>query len=323
MPKLIIHIGSQKTGSTSIQTFLTQQPDKMDDAGLSYVKAGRGPAAHNKLAFKRDSDQFPVLMKRLVAEIEAQPNKTHVISAEMLFTPRMASSMIEFLPDDLRQNTKIIAYIRRQDKFLEAMYKQVVKTGRFKGTAQEYAMKRESALMYSKVLDAWAKGFGTENVRVQPYERKNFLEGDVILDMASQLGMTNVTREDLPEKFSNITLSREVSEMLGVISNTTDINIAELIRVIIRNNPEGAFYSGDSYSPLERREIADKYTADNEYVRTTYRPDLPSLFETSDLQGDLASEGIPAEEQVLRLKQAQRAVFDAIGSSHKSVCVPD
>ena len=177
--------------------------------------------------------------------------------------------------------------------------------------------------MYSKVLDAWAKGFGTENVRVQPYERKNFLEGDVILDMASQLGMTNVTREDLPEKFSNITLSREVSEMLGVISNTTDINIAELIRVIIRNNPEGAFYSGDSYSPLERREIADKYTADNEYVRTTYRPDLPSLFETSDLQGDLASEGIPAEEQVLRLKQAQRAVFDAIGSSHKSVCVPD
>ncbi|MFL4472311.1 hypothetical protein ACERZ8_21395 [Tateyamaria armeniaca] len=322
MPKLIIHIGSQKTGSTSIQTFLTQQSDKMAEAGLSYIKAGRGPAAHNKLAFKRDTEQFPKIMNRVVAEVENNPDKTHVISAEMLFTTRMARSLAEYLPDDLRAETQIIAYIRRQDKFLEAMYKQVVKTGRFKGTAQQYAQKREAALMYSKILGTYAEGFGTENVKVLPYERSQFLEGDVILDMCAHLGMTNVTRDDLPEKFSNITLSREVSEMLGLISNATDINIAELIRVIIRNNAEGAFYSGDSYSPLERREIADKYVEDNELVRATYRPDLEHLFDLSDLSGDLDSAGIPAEEQVIRLRQAQIAVFEAIGQSHTSVCAP-
>jgi hypothetical protein len=322
MPRLIIHIGSQKTGSTSIQTFLTQQTAKMEEAGLRYVNAGRGPAAHNKLAFKRDSDQYPVLMKRLVAEVENDPDKTHVVSAEMLFTTRMASSIAEYLPDDLRKETQIIAYIRRQDKFLEAMYKQVVKTGRFKGSAQDYAQKRESALMYSKVLDAYAENFGKENVLVLPYERSLFREGDVILDMAAHLGMTNVTKADLPEKFSNITLSREVSEMLGLISNTTDINIAELIRVIIRNNAEGAFYSGDSYSPAERKEIADKYIQDNEYVRATFRPDLPALFDLSDLEGDLTSEGIPSSERLKRLKQAQLAVFQAIGQSHTSVCNP-
>ncbi|WP_299733510.1 hypothetical protein [uncultured Tateyamaria sp.] len=322
MPRLILHIGSQKTGSTSIQTFLTQHPDKMAEAGLSYVKAGRGPAAHNKLAFKRDTEQFPVLMKRLVAEVENDPDKTHVISAEMLFTTRMARSMAEYLPDDLRAETQVIAYIRRQDKFLEAMYKQVVKTGRFKGTAQQYAQKRETALMYSKILGTYADGFGADNVKVLPYERPQFLEGDVILDMCGHLGMSNVTRDDLPEKFSNITLSREVSEMLGLISNTTDINIAELIRVIIRNEAEGAFYSGDSYSPMERREIADKYVEDNELVRATYRPDLDSLFDLSDLAGDLDNAGIPPEEQVKRLRQAQIAVFEAIGQSHTSVCEP-
>lgn len=322
MPRLILHIGSQKTGSTSIQTFLTQHSDKMAAAGLSYVKAGRGPAAHNKLAFKRDTDQFPVLMKRLVAEVENDPDKTHVVSAEMLFTTRMARSMAEYLPDDLRGETQVIAYIRRQDKFLEAMYKQVVKTGRFKGTAQQYAQKREAALMYSKILGAYADGFGAENVKVLPYERPQFRDGDVILDMCDHLGMTNVTRDDLPEKFSNITLSREVSEMLGLISNTTDINIAELIRVIIRNEAEGAFYSGDSYSPLERREIADKYVEDNAFVRETYRPDLDALFDMSDLAGDLDSAGIPPGEQLKRLRQAQIAVFEAIGQSHTSVCAP-
>jgi len=322
MPKLIIHIGSQKTGSTSVQTFLTQQSDKMEEAGLSYVKAGRGPAAHNKLAFKLGSDSFPVIMKRLVHEVQSDPAKTHVISAEMLFTTRMASSMGEFFPDELRRETQIIAYIRRQDKFLEAMFKQVVKTGRFKGTPQEYAKKREEALKYSKVLDAYANQFGTENVLVLPYERPMFKEGDVILDIASHLGMTNVTKADLPEKFSNITLSREVSELLGIISKSTDINIAELIRVIIRNNAEGAFHSGDSYSPAERKEIVDKYIEDNEYVRAKYRSDLDVLFDCKDLQGDLASDGIPATEQVIRLRQAQRAVFDAIGQSHTSVCEP-
>jgi len=322
MPKLIIHIGSQKTGSTSIQTFLTQQPDKMAEAGLSYVKAGRGPAAHNKLAFKRDTEQFPVLMKRLVAEVEGAPDKTHVISAEMLFTTRMARSMAAFLPDDLRAETRIIAYIRRQDKFLEAMYKQVVKTGRFKGSPQDYAKKREAALMYSRILGAYAEGFGTENMVVLPYERPLFREGDVILDVAGHLGMTNVTRDDLPEKFSNITLSREVSELLGLISNKTDINIAELIRVIIRNNAEGAFYSGDSFSPLERRGIADKYIEDNAFVRATYRPELENLFDLSDLQGDLDDAGVPAAEQVIRQRQAQIAVFEAIGQSHTSVCEP-
>ena len=108
--------------------------------------------------------------------------------------------------------------------------------------------------------------------------------------------------------------------MLGLISNTTDINIAELIRVIIRNNAEGAFYSGDSYSPLERRAIADKYIDDNEAVRARFCPDLDSLFDLNDLQGDLDDVGISASERLTRLRQAQVAVFEAIGQSHTSKC---
>lgn len=318
MPRLIIHIGSQKTGSTSIQSFFTQNPDKMAQAGLSYVKTGRGPSAHNRLTQKQAMSNFPNIMKRLVDEVTNAPDTTHVISAETLFSVHMARSLIEHLPADLRSDTQIICYLRRQDKFLEAMYKQVVKTGRFKGSAQAYAQKRETALMYSRVLDAYATGFGDDNITVLPYERARFKEGDVILDIAARIGMTNVTRADLPEEFSNVTLSREVSEMLGLIANTTDMDIAELIRAIIRNAPEGAFYSGDSYAPLERRAIADKYTADNEAVRARFCPDLDTLFDLSDLQGDLDGAGIPPEERLARLRQAQVAVFEAIGQSHST-----
>lgn len=322
MPQLILHIGSQKTGSTSIQTFLTQNADWLKDQGINYVKAARGPAAHNKLAFKRDTDRFPVLMNHLVKEVQGDPDATHIVSSEMLFSTRMAASMAQFLPDALRANTRIVAYLRRQDKFLEAMFKQVTKTGRFMGSPQDYMKKRASALVYSRTLDSYAKQFGAANVTVLPYEPARFPGKNVILDAAPHLGLEDVPEDRLPERYSNITLSREVSEMLGIISRSTDINIAELIRVIIRNEYEGAFYSGDSYAPAECKAIVDNYTEDNEKVRATYRPDLEQLFDVSDLQGDLGAAGLPAEEKLKRLRQAQLAVFDAIGQSHRSKVVP-
>lgn len=318
MPRLVIHVGSQKTGSTSVQTFLTQNPRMLEKAGLSYVKAGRGPAAHNRLAFKRDTDSFPNIMQRVVAEIENIPDKTHIISAEMLFTVRMARSLIKFLPSELRQDTKIVAYVRRQDKFLEAMFKQVVKTGRFTGTPQEYAEKRANALKYSKILDAYAEGFGVENIFVLPYEPKTFLQNNVILDISPHLGLHSVQSEDLPKAFSNVTLSREVSDLLGLIARTTDVNIAELIRVIIADNPDGAFYKGDGYSMQERKEIVDRYRDDNNYVRSKFRSDLDELFDIADLSGDLPDALVPLNEQIRRMRLAQSAVFGALGKSHQT-----
>lgn len=322
MPRLIIHIGSQKTGSTSIQTFLTQNQDKLRAAGRSYVKAGRGPAAHNRIAVKHKTDQFPAIMAKLAAEVQSAPDLTHIVSSEMLFTPRLARSLAEQLPEEITRDTRIIAYIRRQDKFLEAMFKQVVKTGRFTGTPEEYMTKRDGALNYSRVLDAYAAEFGRENIVVVPYEPARFPRKNVILDIAPRLGLGEVTPDELPEKFSNITLSREISEMLGIIARSTDVNVAELIRVIIRNSPEGAFHSGDSYSPAECRTIVERYAEDNDYVRATYCPDLDALFDTSDLEGDLDEAGIPAAEKLLRLRQAQLAVFQAIGQSHQAICRP-
>lgn len=322
MPRLIIHIGSQKTGSTSIQTFLTQNPEKLRAAGLCYVKAGRGPASHNRIAVKYMTTNFPAIMEKLVAEVRSAPEMTHIVSSEMLFTPRLARSLAEHLPSDLIADTRIIGYIRRQDKFLEAMFKQVVKTGRFTGSPAEYMTKRDAALNYSKVLDAYAAEFGPHNIDIIPYEPARFAMKNVILDIARRLGLTGISPDDLPQSFSNITLSREISEILGLIARSTDINIAELIRVIIRNRPEGAFHSGDSYSLAERKAIVDRYAEDNEQIRATYCPDLAALFDTSDLAADLDAADLPPAERLHRLRQAQLAVFQAIGQSHKSVCRP-
>lgn len=320
--KAIIHIGSQKTGSTSIQTFLSNNPERLEAAGVSYVRTARGPAAHNKLVFKKDTEKFPRIMNRLIREITGDPSKTHVLSSEMLFSAGMARSFAQYFPEDLRRETKIIAYVRRQDKFLESMFKQVVKTGRYTGTPQDYATKKFNALRYSTVINAYAAAFGAENIILRPYEPKTFPEKNAVLDIAPHLGLHDLTLADLPAKFSNMSVSYEVSVLMGMVANNTDINIAELIRVIIASNPPGAFHSGDSYSLPECRDIVQSYAEDNARVCATYCPDRETLFDCSDLAETSETLIISDAEKLERMRQAQQIIFQAIGQSHQATVIP-
>ena len=48
-PRLILHIGSQKTGTTSIQGFLKNKADALAVEGVNYISAGRTNIAHNSV----------------------------------------------------------------------------------------------------------------------------------------------------------------------------------------------------------------------------------------------------------------------------------
>ena len=111
MGKLFIHIGSQKTGSTSIQTFLRNNPEKLAAQGINYVTAGRGPSAHNRVATKLGTKPkvADTMLKNIVSEISAKPDMTHILSSELFFSRDWAKKFNLVLPDDIRAKTGIIA----------------------------------------------------------------------------------------------------------------------------------------------------------------------------------------------------------------------
>ncbi|MEM9795701.1 MAG: hypothetical protein AAF919_04385 [Pseudomonadota bacterium] len=318
MARLLIHIGSQKTGSTSIQTFLTTHPEKLQACRLNYVKAGRGPSAHNRVAriLQANPQKCDRILARIVREVDGAPDDRHILSSEMFFSRGWARKFQHSLPEHMQRDAKVIVYLRRQDAFLEAMYKQVVKTGRFQGSPADYAAKKQRALRYSTVVDAFADVFGAEAITLIPYEKQQLHEGDSVLDFAARIGLAGIGRDDLAARRSNITLSREVSEILGLLARTTDANIAVLIRTLIENGGPDVRKSGDCYLISERREIMEGFAADNAALCARYRPDLSDLFDLSDLSATIPDAPLAADERMRRLQAAQLAVMTALGETH-------
>ncbi|GAA6179473.1 hypothetical protein NBRC116594_09110 [Shimia sp. NS0008-38b] len=315
---IYIHIGTQKTGSTSIQAFLWGMHKELYANGVNFVQAGRKRAAHNQMAVvERNGDVAP-LIHDVMHEIDRQPDHVHVLSSEMFFRTSLADAFAKQFSEEFKHRIRIVAYLRRQDKFLEAMFKQALKNGRFRGTPQQYWTRRDNAVHYSEVLDAYSELFGKDSMIVRPFERSAFPDGDIVKDFAGHIGVdTQVTgMPDTPP--SNLTLSYEVSHLLGVLNRTTDINTRYLIREISRHNTRGAVRSSDCYVTSERREIMQSCEEDNSYVRKTYCSDLSELFDMSDLTGENDDHPASESERLERLQQATYAVLRAIGKTHKT-----
>ena len=87
-----------------------------------------------------------------LSEIRSHPDDTHVMTSEMYCGAGVAQDLADALPDDLQAETRILVYLRRQDSFLEALYKQRVKTGRYDGEAFEFAQSKLGNGNYLRAL---------------------------------------------------------------------------------------------------------------------------------------------------------------------------
>ena len=307
-PRLILHIGSQKTGTTAIQGFLKSQQAELQDHGLHFLEAGRTNIAHNSVLRHINNGQAEAIAAEMVAEVQAQPDKCSVISSEMFFRPGFAQFFADHFPASLREETKVLVYLRRQDKYAEAMYKQRVKNGRYQGSPSEYAAEHVN-LDYMLTLAQYALAFGHRNIIVRPFERSHFPGGDVLRDFASHASLSDELFDTYAASGANATLSREISEQLGVLNRSgQDVNTREIIRHIIRTNPPDAFRSGDCYSLVERLRIAVKYAASNDALRRAFCPELPELFDMSDLEDDRAYVLPDPIEKARRLRRAKAIV---------------
>lgn len=312
MPRLLLHIGTEKTGSTAIQSFLHDQKDRLTESGVNFIRAGRRARAHNRVLQARRQGRLAEVMAAIVTEIRNLPGMTHVLSSEMYFGAGLAPDLAAQLPDDIRENTRVLAYIRRQDKFLEALYKQRVKNNKFRGSPNEFRRRKDNVARYSKVLDAYADAFGPENLIVRPFERRQFPGGNVNRDICNILGLANMPDSAFPGATGNVTLSYEVTRLIARIAAATDINTRDIIRHLSQTRPPDAICSNDCFSLRERRDILEDYAEENAYVLATYCPALPRLFDVTDLAPD-APDPLPSpDERLRRAHRAQDIVFQAI-----------
>jgi hypothetical protein len=131
--KIVIHIGTHKTGTTTIQKSLALAKNKLLSKGILYPDTTRDPFPHNekhnsvvKAVSSENFDAMLIEKKHLLDEFEKSNCHTMVISEEGL--SGIKSCITDFFnsfKDDF--DLTVICYLRRQDYFAESLYNQFVR----------------------------------------------------------------------------------------------------------------------------------------------------------------------------------------------------
>lgn len=205
MAHLILHIGSHKTGTSSIQYVLTRSAEALEKAGASYLQTnalGKQAANANTLAkMKGKGAAFTSTLSDDVADALIRPEaKLNILSSENLFWLHDAGEIARLAKlIQLRfESVSVIAYLRRQDMLALSHRKQVISpiprpAARFYGyqmsALPEHQPHFHTYFDYHAKLEMWREAFGTENMQVALFQREALKNGDSVADFFARAGL--------------------------------------------------------------------------------------------------------------------------------------
>jgi hypothetical protein len=210
MRSCVLHIGTHKTGTTSIQMALAGHPEVLEKAGYIYPLAGRpyGLAAHHDLALclrdSRRSNEKERLVAALLAEVRETPYDVILSSEEFIHalyhSPEAFVGFVTAITATCPLVTLVI-YVRRQADFLMSNYIERLKYGLDMPFAA-YALRRlecdldEFPLDYSVILGA-AERLANVRVAVRLYEAARTRKRGVVEDFLGLLGIPSGALQDI------------------------------------------------------------------------------------------------------------------------------
>lgn len=246
MPKLLIHIGTHKTGTTSIQRFCSNNRDALRRIGLWYPPTEIGPFpkhyAHHRIAHAiagRDGERGEREARQFFERVakRSKGDETCLISAEPMYrhhlpplrphgddsppTEEEKQDRFKRYAQAVRRCTEgfdvtIMVMFRRQDLYLESLYaEQVMATG-YDQTIERFAVERQPLLEYATRVDDWASVFGRDAVSVATYEKS-------MLDRPIERTFVEWTGSDWSSDFEigarhNVSLTRALVEFKRLIN---------------------------------------------------------------------------------------------------------
>ncbi|HEU0220772.1 MAG TPA: hypothetical protein VFR34_00985 [Paracoccaceae bacterium] len=164
MKLCVLHAGQPKTGSTSLQNYLSAHADALLRCGILYPRMGRtdGRRQHGKvmraIAGVRKLSHKEGLPEALAAEIAGHPHEVLLISAEYLFNALFFNERppIRAFFEARGYRIETITYLRDQPDYLNSAYVQHVKKVHEILRFEEYVQQRSEA---DPEISVWASTY--------------------------------------------------------------------------------------------------------------------------------------------------------------------
>lgn len=302
--RCIIHIGTEKTGSSAIQTHLRQHKRTLLAHNILYPSAagqnnlsqwefvaiaqiepwgtdlGRSLNIVDQESRQRFTNDFTA---RLEQEFAQHPNAdTLLISSEHFHSRLKQPRAIEALKSYLSawcENFEIIVYFRRQDQVAVSFQSTRLKSSvELKNSSLEAAVRTHPRYFnLHQIYNVWADAFGDEKVNARIYDLKRWASGDIIHDFADAAKLPLIPSS---LKFVNLSLNRQGYQFLKALNRVDprpNGDKSDPIRLALVQEISKQ-YAGKYYpvSRADARRLMEQFRDSNEALRQRAFPNEPA-----------------------------------------------
>lgn len=286
---VILHIGTHKTGTTTLQEVLAANEQTLAENGFVYPQMPRKfkHAAINRNAFwlnmevmrrvglaGQETDKIPPCRDVFEKALKAGPH-TVVISDERLWynatKKRFWKEVRTVLEECGATNVKVVLYLRRQDLFLESLWAQYVKSGHMEEGLTAFAARKKNSIAcdYAAGVRSLQEAFGAENLIIRVYDRKQLVGGDTVEDFLQAIGIRDTSSFVRPEVPKNPSLSPSMT-LLKLYANRSHCHLSEerdyLCRPALQVSDLDPVKRGSFFTPQQRQELMARYEEGNAWI---------------------------------------------------------
>tara|TARA_B100000424_G_C22915938_1_gene487362 strand:- start:334 stop:1554 length:1221 start_codon:yes stop_codon:yes gene_type:complete len=309
MRKAWVHIGTEKTGTTTIQKFFDKNRELLVSQGYHFMRS-TGIANDARLAgYCLASDQLNFYLfrnefidteekkdlydKQFVEmfrnEISNLPDEVSdvVFSSEFFHSRLTRKDQREKLKNLLEKyfdSIEIVCYIRPQIDVNISLYSTTLKSGGATLSLSEHLERCHPANYYYdyyRVLSGWEQSFINHNVNYRVFDKRELYSSDVVLDFCAVIGLNSEDLSIISQENESVTptgqeLLRLINKKLPVFIDGVGVNYLRINFVkYISNICSGSGEKPDKQSAIS---IQEQFDVGNEEVRRKWFPERKSLF---------------------------------------------
>lgn len=306
--KGILHIGTARTGTTSIQAFMHENRAALAARGVIYPRSV-GLRNHRKLpvlaydAARRDdftrthgldTDQrLADFQAKTLAELRQELRRAAeadrvVLSSEhihlRLSTAAELGRLRALLDAAGFDDVRVVVYLRRPADIARSGYASAVKFGSTAAEPRPPDHERSRTVCDHRLtIERFGAAFGTDRVTPRLYGRAEFVNGCLISDFLEAIGVSGgpaglamPPRHNASLSAVGIEIARRVNRHVPKFIDERPNRLREGLEAYLAAHLE----AGRPYAlpPALHRAYESAFAASNEWVRARYFADRPSLF---------------------------------------------
>jgi len=282
---LVLHIGTEKTGSTTIQRSLAANRELLGTDGVDIVPA---PAVRGLLGcgLRTKGHPDPAPLRRSLDR-----HHMTIVSSE-LFQSRLARSrQVQRLASFCRSlgasEIRIIVYLRRPAELVNSMVATAarINAGRKQSILSVYM---RNICDHKSTLQRWSQSFGREAVRARLFNPSAFHDADLVSDFLQAAGAAKsphfkgTTPHNESLSWDGVLVARALHKCLA--EQFTDWQLEDRNRLgaklCLRKVSEAYKEPRLLLDPVIWRLFDDEFSTDSEWLRENWFPKEEAIFDT-------------------------------------------